>query len=72
MKNQVGLGSRIQGRVLPFLNRLDGGFGKNRVSSGYGGVFDGPARRDGCIDAYVPANPNPPQVRRVFRFNPVN
>jgi hypothetical protein len=70
VKNQLGLGSGIKRGVFPLLDCLDGGLGENRVSPGYGGVFNGTAGRDCCIHTYQTADTNPLQIRRVFRFDP--
>jgi len=72
MKNELGLGSGIERCVFPLLDCLDGSFGENGVSPGYGSVFNGAARGDGCIHAYQTADTNPLQISRIFRFDPVN
>ena len=72
MKDELDLSSRTHRLILPLPNRLDGGFGKNRVASNYGCAFDGSARGYGRLYAHDTANPNALQVFRVFWFNPVN
>ena len=72
METQPGAGSGIHGRVLPLLNRLDRGLGKNRVAPDYGRGFNGSARGDDCIHTHVTANAYTLQIRRVFGLNPVN
>lgn len=72
MKDQPSLGLGVLGCVLPFLNRFDGSFGEDRISSGDGSVFNSSVRRDGCVHTHITANANAFEILRVFRIEPVN